>query len=163
MTRLRHMMLEELERRNYSASTARAYIRAVEDFARYFKRSPDQLGPQHIRQYQAHLFRDRKLADNTVSQRLTALRFFYTKTLGLAWNVSSDALPKDRLSTPKYSEPARSRRTDRRRRQRVSSHDPDDAVRHRRAPSGVGPSPTERHQQQAHGRSHPQRQGPQGP
>ncbi len=33
MTRLRRMMLEELERRNYTASTARAYIRAVEDFA----------------------------------------------------------------------------------------------------------------------------------
>jgi integrase/recombinase XerD len=36
------------------------YLRAVEDFARYFKRSPDQLGPDHIRQYQAHLFREKK-------------------------------------------------------------------------------------------------------
>ncbi len=59
MTRLRRMMLEELERRNYSASTIRIYIRTVEEFARYFKRSPDHLGPEHIRRYQAHLFRDR--------------------------------------------------------------------------------------------------------
>ena len=59
MTRLRQMMLEELERRNYSASTIRIYIRTVEEFARYFKRSPDRLGPEHIRRYQAHLFRDR--------------------------------------------------------------------------------------------------------
>ena len=32
MTRLRKMMLEELERRNYSEATTRCYIRTVEDF-----------------------------------------------------------------------------------------------------------------------------------
>ncbi len=87
MTRLRQQMLDELERRNYSASTVRAYIRTVEDLARYFKRRPDQLEPEHIRQYQAHLFRDRKLAANTVAQRVAALRFFYIRTLGQEWNL----------------------------------------------------------------------------
>ena len=81
MTRLRQQTLEELERRNYSANTIRVYLRAVEDFACYFKRRPDRLGPEHIREYQAHLLRDRKLAANTVAQRLTGLRFFYCKTL----------------------------------------------------------------------------------
>ena len=66
-------MLEELERRNYSPGTTRAYLRAVEDFARYFKRPPDQLGPDHIRQYQAYLFRERKFAPNSVTQWLGAL------------------------------------------------------------------------------------------
>ena len=66
MTQLRRQMLDELERRNYSANTVRTYIRTVEDLARYFKRRPDRLGPEHIRQYQAHLFRDRKLAANSV-------------------------------------------------------------------------------------------------
>ena len=42
MTHLRKMMLEELERRNYSESTIRAYVRTIEDLARYFKRPPDQ-------------------------------------------------------------------------------------------------------------------------
>src|SRR6267378_2568087 len=45
MTRLRKMMLEELERRNYSEATTRCYIRTVEDFSRRFKCSPDGLGP----------------------------------------------------------------------------------------------------------------------
>ena len=73
MTHLRNLMLEELERRNYSQSTARAYLMTIKDFARYFRQPPDTLGPQHIRQYQAYLFRERKLAANTVNQRVGAL------------------------------------------------------------------------------------------
>ena len=94
MTQLRRQMLEELERRNYSANTVRCYIRTVEDFAHYFKRRPDRLGPEQIRQYQAHLFRDRKLAANTVAQRVAALRFFYIKTLGQEWNLERAPYPK---------------------------------------------------------------------
>ena len=69
MTHVRKMMLEKLERGNYSESTKRTYVRTIEDLARYFKRPPDQLEPEHIRQYQAYLFRDRKLSPNTVNQR----------------------------------------------------------------------------------------------
>ena len=65
MTRLRRQMLEELERRNYTEGTIHVYLRAVEEYARYFETPPDRLGPEHIREYQAHLFRDRKLAANT--------------------------------------------------------------------------------------------------
>ena len=59
VTYLRQMMLDELQRRNYSQSTARSYIYAVEDFAKYFRCSPERLGPEQIRQYQAYLFRER--------------------------------------------------------------------------------------------------------
>ena len=69
MTQLRKMMLEELERRNYAQTTISSYIRTIEDFARYFRRPPDQLTPEHIREYQAYLFRERKLAASTVTQR----------------------------------------------------------------------------------------------
>jgi integrase/recombinase XerD len=68
------MMIEELERRNYSESTKRVYVQTIEDLARYFKRPPDQLEPPHIREYQAYLFRERKLSPNTVNQRAGALR-----------------------------------------------------------------------------------------
>ena len=80
MTHLRKRMLEELRRRNYAESTIRSYLSAVEDLARYFKIPPDQLGPEHLRQYHLHLI-ERKLATNTIVGRIAALRFFYVKTL----------------------------------------------------------------------------------
>jgi len=70
-------MLEELRRRNLSPITTRIYLRSVEEFARYFQKRPDQLGPEHVRQYQAHLFTDRKLGAIAVAQQLSALRFFF--------------------------------------------------------------------------------------
>ena len=94
MTRLRKMMLEELQRRNYSQHTTRSYVRTVEDFARYFNRPPDRLGPQHIREYQAMLFHKRKLSPGSVAVHLAALRFFYRKTLRRAWSVEDTPYPK---------------------------------------------------------------------
>src|SRR5260370_1567840 len=87
-------MLEELQRRNYSDDTIRSYIYTVEDFARRFNCPPDRLGPRHIREYQAELFQKRKLSSGTVTIRLAALRFFYTKTLRRAWSVADTPYPK---------------------------------------------------------------------
>lgn len=81
MTDLRQRMLEELQRRNYAASTIASYLGAVEDFARYFGRRPDRLSQQDLRKYHLHLIQERKLAVPTVVARIAALRFFFVKTL----------------------------------------------------------------------------------
>jgi integrase/recombinase XerD len=81
MTKLRQRMLEELQRRNYSPSTARQYLRDVAAFAEHFHRSPDRLGAEHIRDYQLFLIREKKLAWSTYNQIVCALRFFYIKVL----------------------------------------------------------------------------------
>ena len=91
MTHLRQLMLDELERRNYSPNTVRSYLHAVEEFARHFGRSPEQLGPDHVREYQVHLFRDRKLSARTIAGRTAALRFLFVKTLRRPY--LADALP----------------------------------------------------------------------
>ena len=94
MTRLRQMMLEELERRNYAQTTIADYIRAVKDFAKYFHRSPDQLGPEQIRAYQVYLFTERKLNARTVGHHTAALRFFFCKTLKRAYPIEEVPYPK---------------------------------------------------------------------
>jgi integrase/recombinase XerD len=100
VTHLRQIMLEELRRRNYAESTIHTYIHTVEHFSRHFHRSPDQLGPEHIRQYQATLFTRWKLAPNTVTQRLAALRFFYVQVLKRGWSVAETPYPKKVLHLP---------------------------------------------------------------
>ena len=94
MTHLRQMMLDELQRRNYSPNTVRSYVHAVEEFARYFRRSPDRLGPDHVREYQVHLFRDRKLSPRTIEGQAAALRFLFVKTLRRAYLPDAIPFPK---------------------------------------------------------------------
>lgn len=100
VTQLRKITLEELERRNYSETTISAYLHTIEDFTCYFKRAPDQLGPEQIREYVAYLFRERKLAGNTVNQRVAALRFFFVKTLKRSWSIEETPYPKKRIHLP---------------------------------------------------------------
>jgi site-specific recombinase XerD len=93
VTKLRKMVLEELERRNYSQATARAYVGAIGRFAVYFHRSPDQLGPEEIRQYQLHLV-DRELHPRSIRLQTAALRFFYRKVLRRPLFADDAPLPK---------------------------------------------------------------------
>ena len=100
MTKLRRMMLEELQRRNYSAITTRKYLQVVTDFAKYFGKSPDRLGLHHLRTYQAYLLRERKLASGTVVNCVAALRFFFVKTLKRYQFRDFLPYPRDRRRLP---------------------------------------------------------------
>jgi len=94
VTQLRKMMLEELQRRNYSKTTVNAYLKMVESFARHFHRSPDQLGPEEIRAYQVYLLTERKMGARTVGHHTAALRFFFCKTLKRNYPVEEVPYPK---------------------------------------------------------------------
>jgi site-specific recombinase XerD len=93
-------MLDELQRRNYAQNTVRTYIKAVERFAAHFGRSPQQLGPDEIREYQVHLFRDLHLALGTVEQQVAALRFLYVKTLKRRYMHEHLPMPKRQRPLP---------------------------------------------------------------
>jgi len=105
VTRLRKSMLDELQRRNYAQNTVKSYIKAVEDFARYFGKPPERLGPEHIREYQVHLFRDRKLAASTVEGRAAALRFLFVKTLRRPYLPDQIPFPKRARRLPTVLSP----------------------------------------------------------
>jgi site-specific recombinase XerD len=87
-------MLEELQRRNFSPTTIRSYLYAVERFAQHFKCRPDRLNHTHLRSYQAHLLRTGQLQPKTVRLHVSALRFFFVKTLRRRYLLDDTPYPK---------------------------------------------------------------------
>src|SRR5437667_8622597 len=100
MTRLRKMMLEELQRRNYSEITTRKYLQYVTAFARHFGKSPYQRGPSELRSYQAYLLQERKVTPGSAVNCVAALRFFFIKTLKRHQFREFLPYPKDRRRLP---------------------------------------------------------------
>jgi site-specific recombinase XerD len=94
------MMLDELQRRNYSQNTAEAYIRALRDFAAHYHLPPDRLGPEQIRSYQLHLMREKGLAPKSVIQKMAAMKFFYANVLRQSFRWDELPYPKTKNPLP---------------------------------------------------------------
>ena len=92
MTSLRQRMLEDMRVRRLSPFTQRTYVETVARFARYFKRSPERLGPEQIRAYQVYLSTERGLATSSLLVAVSALRFLYRVTLQKRWSFD-DVIP----------------------------------------------------------------------
>ena len=124
VTPLRKRMIEDLEIRNRSSETIRAYVHAVAQFAAYFGRSPETLGLEEIREYQLHLIRDKQRAAATLNIVVAALRFLYSNTLQKDWMVEKIPYAKTPKKLPTVlgqkeilrlfdAKPSRSRKTPR--------------------------------------------------
>jgi integrase/recombinase XerD len=86
MTPLRQRFIDDMQLRNYSPDTVKAYVNGVARFAKYFRRSPDQLGLEEIRSYQLELVRQ-GVCWTTFNQTVCGLRLFWQLTLGRSEQV----------------------------------------------------------------------------
>jgi hypothetical protein len=95
--------------RHYTEGTTRAYLRLLHDLAGYFQQPIEDLTPEQLREYSAHLSTDRKLSGNTINQMVGALRFFYLTVLGKPWRGHQLPYPKksQQNSVDVVSPPAR--------------------------------------------------------
>lgn len=98
MTALRQRMTEDMQVRNLSPHTQRAYIQHVSLFARNFHKSPTDLGPKEIRAYQLYLMNERKMAPSSIQITVAALRFLYRVTLKNDWDFK-DVVPSPKSAT----------------------------------------------------------------
>ncbi|MBM3471445.1 MAG: hypothetical protein FJX73_11745 [Armatimonadetes bacterium] len=82
MSELRTRMIRDMALRGFSPRTHQAYIGAVVGLAKYYGRSPAQIGNDEVQAYLAHLIQERRLSWSTCSQAAYAFRFLYHVTLG---------------------------------------------------------------------------------
>jgi integrase/recombinase XerD len=78
---LRQRMLDDLRMRKLSPATQKAYLKAVEELARYLKRSPDTATAENLRDFQLHLV-DAGTTPAMINNRITGLKFFFRTTVG---------------------------------------------------------------------------------
>jgi site-specific recombinase XerD len=86
-------MTEDMQVRNLALNTQTSYLRQLSLFARHFEKSPEQLGPEQIRDYQAYLTNEKKLAPSSVLIAFAALRFLYKVSLRRNW-IFGDVIRK---------------------------------------------------------------------
>jgi len=91
---LRQRMIEDMRVRNLAPNTRENYVSQVSQFARYFGKSPEQLGPEEIRTYQIYLAEQKKVSVSSRIVAVSALRFLYGVTLRRDWTVQFIPTPK---------------------------------------------------------------------
>ncbi|MCC5910029.1 MAG: site-specific integrase [Clostridiaceae bacterium] len=87
MSELRKNMERDLQIKGYSTSTQDAYLKYVQAYAKYFNKSPDQLGVEEIKEYLHYLITVKKVSHSYVKTVYSALKFFYEVTLQREWSM----------------------------------------------------------------------------
>lgn len=100
MTDLRKRMIEDMRIKNLAPATQKRYVDHVAAFARYFRQSPERLGPEHVRAYQLYLIQVKKLSASSVNIAAAALKFLYGVTLRRPWTVERIVLSKREKKLP---------------------------------------------------------------
>ena len=81
MGQIRDRMVADLALRGLAKETSEVYLRYARAFTAFHKRSPSELGTEHVRAWVLHLLRERHSNPRTVNVALAALRFLFTITL----------------------------------------------------------------------------------
>jgi integrase/recombinase XerD len=96
MSTLRQQLIQELVLRGYSPKTQEAYVSAVYQLAKYYRRSPDQVSDSEIKDYLFHLAVNKKLSASSRNQATSGLRFFYAHVLLRPVEQVGRVLPRPR-------------------------------------------------------------------
>ena len=95
-TKYHKLMSTEMQTRGLREKTQKVYIREMQKFCNYHKKTPDQLFLPEIKSYQRFLVVDRGLSPRSINRAISAIRFFYFNVMNQYWH--EEALPRLKVS-----------------------------------------------------------------
>src|SRR4030042_3063568 len=100
MGKLRDQMLLDLQLSGAKPRTQKTYLREAENLAKYFNKSPEQLGEDELKAYLLYLMKERHLSGGTFRFYVAALKFLYRTRLKREWGVGEIGVSRDKRTLP---------------------------------------------------------------
>ena len=100
ITPLRQKMIEDMQLRGLADRTQESYLLAVRQLARHYKKSPDQINEEELREYFLFLKNDRHASRSTCTINLCGIKFFFQHTLGREWKFFELVRPPKEKKLP---------------------------------------------------------------
>ena len=85
MTELRQRMMADRKLHGLAPGTQKVYLNAVRRLAGHYRRSPDQLSEQQLRDYFTYLVQEKRVPSSTLRTEIFGVKFLFDKTLGRPW------------------------------------------------------------------------------
>jgi integrase/recombinase XerD len=100
MTALRRRLREDLQLRGLAPRTPPCYLDAVKHLAQHYRRAPDHIGDEALRQDFLFLLQEKQVAERTFRMHLYGLRLFSERTLQRPWPVFARVRPQKSHKLP---------------------------------------------------------------
>ncbi len=100
MSKLREQMQADLQLIGITPKTQNIYLREVSNLAKYFNKSPEQLGEHEVKEYLLYLLNERNLSQGTFRFYVAGLKFLYRTTLKREEVVANIRYPKQKKTLP---------------------------------------------------------------
>jgi site-specific recombinase XerD len=100
MNALRQKMIEDMQLRGFAERTQEAYLLAVRQLARHYRKSPDQIDEEELRGYFLFLKNEKHAARSTCTIALCGIKFFFQHTLGKEWKTFDFLRPPKEKALP---------------------------------------------------------------
>lgn len=100
MNVLRQQMIEDMQLKGLAERTQEAYVGAVHQLSQHFKKSPDHIDEEELREYFLYLKNEKQVADSTFSIALCGIKFFYEQTLKKEWHTLQLVRPDRKKKLP---------------------------------------------------------------
>jgi site-specific recombinase XerD len=93
-------MLEDMQLRGFAIRTQEAYLLAVRQLAKHYRKPPDQIDEEELRQYFLFLKNEKHAARATCTIALCGIKFFFERTLGREWKTFEFLRPPKEKKLP---------------------------------------------------------------